>query len=262
MMKARLDEHVQPRAEEATTVRGDKAREDWWAEYGIRHVAIIPDGNRRWAKERSISTENGHSVGLLQVLPNLVDKLCEANVHTVTVWGFSTENWTRETAEVRHLMQISATFLCQQVMELAKKHDAQVHHLGRKDRLFQPVLDALEMAERVTANNRSHVYNVALDYGGQDELLRASTRLARTLAQGGSSEALSVVDFLDTAGQPHPQPDIVVRSSGEHRMSGFMPLQTIYSELFFVEQMFPDMTFDVLCNVAEQFRWRKRRFGS
>jgi undecaprenyl diphosphate synthase len=237
-------------------------REDWFEEYGIRHVAIIPDGNRRWAREHAVTTEIGHSTGLLQVLPSLVDQLCEAGVHTVTLWGFSTENWTREADEVRHLMQICAHFLCHQVMQLAAKHDARVYHLGRKDRLFKPVLEALEMAERTTANNRSHVYNVALDYGGQDELLRASTRMAHVLAEGRQTKELSVVDFLDTAGQPHPQPDIVVRSSGEQRMSGFMPLQTVYSELFFVDAMFPDMTFEILRDVAEKFRWRKRRFGT
>jgi undecaprenyl diphosphate synthase len=236
--------------------------EDWFAEYGIRHVAIIPDGNRRWANLRGVPTEIGHATGLLRVLPELVSKLCEAGVHTVTVWGFSTENWSRETAEVNHLMAISAQFLCNQVMDIARRHDARVHHLGRKDRLFPAVLDALDAAEKATVDNHSHVYNVALDYGGQDELMRASERMARAVQQGNDPAAISLVDFLDTAGQPHSQPDLVIRSSGEHRMSGFLPLQTTYSELFFVEEMFPDFTFGLLRNVAKQFKWRKRRFGA
>jgi undecaprenyl diphosphate synthase len=113
----------------------------------------------------------------------------------------------------------------------------------------------------LTANNDRHVYNVALDYGGQDEVLRAGERLVDAARKNPSNNELRITDFLDTAGQPHPEPDIVLRSSGERRVSGFMPLQTIYSELFFVDELFPDVTFDVLKEVAIQFRWRKRRFG-
>lgn len=240
--------------------RAPRAAVDWFSQYGIRHVAIIPDGNRRWARQRSVPIEVGHTQGLLQVLPNLVHRLCEAGVHTITVWGFSTENWTREAQEVGHLMKISAEFLRHHIMDIAKRHDARVCHLGRKDRIFPEVREALEHVEALTAGNRSHVYNVALDYGGQDELQRASERMARAMQKDATG--VTVADFLDTAGQPYPQPDVVIRSSGEHRLSGFLPLQTVYSELFFVEQNFPDFTFELVRDVAEQFRWRKRRFGS
>jgi undecaprenyl diphosphate synthase len=239
-----------------------EAPSDWYTEYGIRHIAIIPDGNRRWARQRSLPIEVGHANGLLRVLPELVNRLCDAGVHTITVWGFSTENWTRELGEVQHLMKISAEFLRHHIMDVARRNDARVCHLGRKDRLYPEVRVALEAVQAATANNRSHVYNVALDYGGQDELLRATTRMAAALQQGVTAEDATVNDFLDTAGQPHPQPDIVIRSSGEHRLSGFMPLQTVYSELFFVEEMFPEFTFELVRDVAEQFKWRKRRFGS
>jgi undecaprenyl diphosphate synthase len=106
------------------------------------------------------------------------------------------------------------------------------------------------------------VYNVALDYGGQDEVLRAGERMLRAAANNPPGTELRITDFLDTAGQPHPDPDVVIRSSGEQRVSGFLPLQTIYSELFFLDTLFPDMTFELVREVAEQFRWRKRRFGS
>jgi len=236
---------------------------DWYDQYGIRHVALIPDGNRRWAKQRKLPAEIGHTNGLLKVMPDLVNKLCEAGVHTITVWGFSTENWTRDTAEVNHLMKIGAEFLRRHLIDIAQRHDARIFHLGRKDRLFPEVREALADAQEITANNRSHVYNVALDYGGRDELTRAAERLALAKVGVAPAEqaALSLSDFLDTSGQPHPEPDLVIRSSGEYRMSGFLPLQTVYSELFFVEEMFPDLTFDSVRRVAEQFRWRKRRFG-
>jgi undecaprenyl diphosphate synthase len=237
------------------------AVDDWFTHYGIRHVAIIPDGNRRWAREKSVPIEVGHSNGLLQVLPALVNGLCEAGVHTVTVWGFSTENWTREAGEVSYLMRLIAEFLRHHLREIANKHDARICHLGRKDRIFPPVRAELEAVEAETRNNRSHIYNVALDYGGQDELQRASLRMAEAVGAGLAQADASLIDFLDTAGQPHPRPDVVIRSSGEQRTSGFLPLQSAYSELFFVEEMFPEFTFQLIQDVAEQFKWRKRRFG-
>jgi undecaprenyl diphosphate synthase len=243
----------------------DNAATDWHSKYGIRHIAIIPDGNRRWARQRSLPIEVGHANGLLRVLPDLVHQLCDAGVHTITVWGFSTENWTREQEEVKHLMKISAEFLRHHIMDIANRHHARVCHLGRKDRLFPEVREALLAVETATAHHDQHVYNVALDYGGTDEMLRATKKLAQAVQEGQpgkDGEELSVLDFLDTAGQPHPFPDVVVRSSGEHRMSGFLPLQTVYSELFFVEDLFPEFTFELIRDIAEQFRWRKRRFGS
>jgi undecaprenyl diphosphate synthase len=245
----------------ANVMQQPSAVSDWSTQYGIRHIAIIPDGNRRWARERSLPIQVGHATGLLRVLPTLVSRLCDAGVHTITVWGFSTENWTREQEEVAHLMKIGAEFLRKHIMALADRHDARVCHLGRKDRIYPEVREALLEVEAATANYRTHVYNIALDYGGSDEITRATERMAAAIQSGGSN--LDVADFLDTAGQPHPNPDVVVRSSGEHRLSGFLPLQTVYSELFFLEANFPDFTFELLHReVAERFQSRKRRFGT
>lgn len=237
-------------------------RPDWFQAYGIRHIALIPDGNRRWAKERSVPIEVGHAQGLLRVLPMLTHELCDAGVHTLTVWGFSTENWTRELPEVKYLMKMFTSFLRNQMLDIANRHDARVYHLGRRDRLYPEVIEAMEHVERQTANHGSHVLNIALDYGGRDELHRAGLRLLEAKRSAASDTELQLSDFLDTRGQPHPEPDIVIRSSGEQRLSGFLPMQTVYSELFFVEQMFPEFTFETIQKVAEQFRWRKRRFGS
>jgi len=241
---------------------GDERRADWCDTYGIRHIAIIPDGNRRWARQHSVPIAFGHSKGLLEVMPELVCQMSEAGVHTITVWGFSTENWTRQKFEVSHLMAIFADFLMHRLLEIAERYDARVYHIGRKDRLYPEVLAAIDHVERTTANNKTHVYNLALDYGGEDELARAGERMMEASRQGKLSEGGSLSSFLDTTGQPHPDPDIVIRSSGEHRMSGFMPLQAAYAELFFVDEMFPDFTFELLEDVAKQFRSRKRRFGS
>lgn len=235
---------------------------DWMREYGIRHLAIIPDGNRRWARKRSIPIALGHSKGLLEVLPHLVHCLSDAGVHTMTVWGFSTENWNRATAEVEHLMDICAEFLENRLLSIAERHDAQVHHIGRKDRLPLRVRTALARVEEMTSSNERHVYNLALDYGGHDELVRAGQRMLAAAERGIAPSELRIADFLDTSGQPYPDPDLVIRSSGEQRMSGFMPLQTAYSEWFFTKELFPDFTFDTLRTIAESFRDRKRRFGA
>ncbi|HEX7669457.1 MAG TPA: polyprenyl diphosphate synthase [Polyangiaceae bacterium] len=234
---------------------------NWREEYGISHIALIPDGNRRWASEHSLPTELGHTKGLLEVMPALVQKLSDAGVHTLTAWGFSTENWNRETAEVNHLMAICVEFLKNRLLGIAERHGARVVHLGRKDRVPPEVRDALQYVEEATALHESHVYNLAFDYGGRDELTRASVRMLEAQRAGAAESELRLENFLDTRGQPHPEPDLVVRSSGEHRMSGFMPWQTAYSEIFFVERYFPDFDFELIQGIAEQFRARKRRFG-
>lgn len=255
--KQQYNEHM-PTA----TVTGIASTGDWFERYGIRHIAIIPDGNRRWAHNRSAPTLLGHSKGLLEVLPRLIGQLSTAGVHTITVWGFSTENWTREKSEVSYLMSIFVEFIERQALALAERYDAQVRHLGRRDRLFPEVLAAIDNIEEATKNNRSHCWNMALDYGGEDELIRAGQRMlaANTGATGGQDLVIS--DFLDTSGQLYPCPDVLIRSSGEKRMSGFLPLQTTYTELFFVDELFPDFTFELVEDLARQFQARKRRFGS
>jgi undecaprenyl diphosphate synthase len=235
---------------------------DWRSEYGINHLAIIPDGNRRWAKERSLPVELGHAKGLLEVMPDLAHQLSEAGVHTMTVWGFSTENWNRDIGEVNHLMKLCVEFLTHRLLGIAERHGARIVHLGRKDRVSPEVLEALLMVEQATAGNEDHVYNLAFDYGGRDELLRAGERMRAALQSGTAADHCTIEDFLDTRGQPHPEPDLVIRTSGEQRLSGFMPWQAAYSEIFFVDRYFPDMDFAVVEGIAEQFRARKRRFGS
>ena len=235
---------------------------DWSAEYGIHHVALIPDGNRRWAQERSMEATLGHTVGLLTVLPRIIDGLCDRGVHTITAWGFSTENWARVRVEVDHLMAIFAEFLRDQVMELANRHQARLVHIGRRDRLPDSVVTQIDYAVGATKHYDQHVFNMAIDYGGEDELARAAERMLSSVREGHELSGESLRDFLDTAGQPFPNPDVIIRSSGEHRLSGFMPLQSSYSELFFVKEQFPEFNMDLLDSVGQAFNERKRRFGT
>ena len=251
-------EPAETRVGDSMADRGE--REDWYKQYGLRHMAIIPDGNRRWANERSLPANVGHSTGLLKVLASLVRELSQRGVHTMTAWGFSTENWKRQQSEIDHLMNIFAEFFENRMMKLALEYDARVIHLGRKDRLPKSLIDLLHSVESKTAHHKSHVYNVALDYGGEDELMRAAQRMADALVSSPDASR-NIRDYLDTAGQPYPNPDLLVRPSGETRMSGFMPIQTAYSELFFIDRHFPEVDLPLMYEIVEAFAQRKRRFG-
>jgi len=236
------------------------ATTNWCSDYGIRHLAIIPDGNRRWAQDRSQPARFGHEAGFRK-LAELADRAFQRHVHTLTVWCFSAENWRRSSTETTDLMALCDDFVRSDVMPTAARFDARVHHLGRKERLPSDLRASLQLAEDTTAHHRSRTYNIAIDYSGQDELTRAGARLADALSASRAGEH-KLVDFLDNAGQQYIEPDLVIRTSGEQRMSGFMPFQTAYSELFFVRELFPDLTFHHLEAIAEEFKQRRRSFGS
>lgn len=227
---------------------------------GVRHVAIIPDGNRRWAKAQGMPTLHGHTAGLLGVLPKLLRWMSEAGVHTQTFWGFSTENWKRQADEVEYLMEIFGDFLERHILEIADRYGARFYHLGRTDRLPPRVSRLLAHCAEHTVAHRAHVYNFALDYGGEDELNRAAQRFAKH-TRGESESEPALKDFLDTGGQPHPDVDLVIRTSGEQRLSGFLPLQCAYSEFFFVDVPFPEVDEALLSSVLEEYGRRTRRFG-
>lgn len=239
----------------------ERMSDGWSNQVGIRHLAIIPDGNLRWAMQRSVPAIDGHRRGL-DVLNALLDGLCSAGVHTLTIWGVSSESGALEGPDADNLMRIDAAFLRDRLLATANEHGARIHHLGRRDRLSQEVRAALDDVERATADHVAHVYNIALAYGGRDEIVRAGRHFVDGHAAVPAGAKASIADYLDTVGQPHPQPDIVIRTAGERRLSGFLPVQLEYSELFFLDQTFPELTFGALVDVAEQFASRKRRFGA
>lgn len=226
---------------------------NWATDYGIHHLAIIPDGNRRWAQLRGLPQLNGHQVGLLDTLPRLIDELSRDNLHTITVWGFSTENWKRSADEVSYLMEMFKMFLEEKALPLAHRHEARILHLGRCDRFPSFLKQTIDEVERQTSGYTHHVYNVALDYGGMDEIERAAER---AYLKGGR-----VCDHLDTVGQEYEQVDLLVRFS-EQRLSGFMPVQTSYAEIAFVDMLFPDTTMAILEQVGKDYSNRARRFGA
>ena len=219
------------------------------------HIAIIPDGNRRWAKERSLSTFEGHKKGY-QVGIEVARACRQFGIHTLTFWGFSTENWQRSKEEVAYLMRIYEMFIDQHLAE-AKRDGVRIIHLGRKDRLPKRLIEKLKKAEKETVGNTKHIFNLALDYGGRDEIVRA-------INKWHSKEKITedeFAKFLDTAGQPYPYPDLIIRTSGEKRLSGFLPWQGEYAELYFFKKHFPDLTPADIKKAILEYSRRERRFG-
>src|SRR3989344_6119739 len=139
------------------------------------HVAIIPDGNRRWAKERHLPSFEGHRRGF-EATPKIVRAARQLGIHTLTIWAWSTENWNRSPEEIKYLMKMYEWFIGRHLGE-AKKEGARIYHLGRKDRIPKKLKEKLEQAEKETEKNEKYVLNIALDYGGHDEILRAVGRM-------------------------------------------------------------------------------------
>ena len=218
------------------------------------HVAIIPDGNRRWAKERGLPTLQGHKKGF-DVAVELCRKLRSLGVSTVTLWAFSTENWNRTPREVGYLMRLYG-FLADKYLEEALRDGIKITHLGRKDRLPKNLLNKILNLEEKTKHFTKYYINIALDYGGRDEIVRAIKR-----AEGKEVTIENFGDFLDTAGQPFADPDLTIRTSGEFRTSGFMPWQGTYTEYIFEKKYFPELTDEDMEKAVEEFSNRKRRFG-
>ena len=235
----------------------------------LRHVAIIPDGNRRWAKERGLPTLVGHKKGFERAR-ELVRVSREMGIHTMTLWGFSTENWSRAKNEVRYLMKLFHDLIDENLRE-AHKSGARIIHLGRRDRIPGSLLKKIVTAEEETKGYTKHVLNIGLDYGGQDELLRAiakvqelritNNELRKEIGKQGKYPIYKFAEYLDTAGQPYPYVDLMIRTSGEMRTSGLLLWQAAYAEYYVAPENFPDFTAERFGEVIDDFCRRERRFG-
>jgi undecaprenyl diphosphate synthase len=223
-----------------------------------KHIAIIPDGNRRWAKEKGLPKLEGHRRGFEQ-LKKLWKTLREQGVKTLTIWAFSTENWNRDRGEVEYLMKMYTRWMEDNLKE-AIKNEVRIVHLGRRDRLPKTLLKKLDEAAEKTENFDKYYLAIALDYGGHDEIVRAVNR-AKEKLNGRKLTTEEFNKFLDTYLLPDPNPDLVIRTSGEERLSGLLPWQSAYSELMFVKKYLPDFTPADLRACIAEFSRRHRRFG-
>lgn len=232
-----------------------------------RHVVIIPDGNRRWAKENRLEIFRGHERGVGNTL-DLMEELYRLRVPYVTFWGFSTENWRRGAGEVRFLMDLFRAALAR-FRERFLAREVRFHHFGRKDRLPADVAASLDSLKRETEGFSERHFGLALDYGGRDEILRAISRINPLRhppaggAGGGRELEITENEFsklLDTS--DFPDPDLIIRTSGERRTSGLMPWQGAYAELHFSTRLFPDFGVADLREAIADFAARRRRFGT
>jgi undecaprenyl diphosphate synthase len=224
------------------------------------HIAMVLDGNRRWARARGLEPWQGHYQGF-----KAVEKLAEASrklgVHTFTVWAFSTENWDRPQKEIDAIMDIFRHALKEKEKEFHRDRVALVH-LGRKDRLPLDIRRELTRIESETAKYINHnVFNLAVDYGGRDEIVRAVQKIVIDKIPANKIDDKTFEKYLDTHGQPYPNPDLFIRTSGEQRTSGLLPWQMVYSEFYFETAHLPDFTPEKLKEAILDFSRRRRRFG-
>ncbi|OGD91907.1 di-trans,poly-cis-decaprenylcistransferase [Candidatus Curtissbacteria bacterium RIFCSPHIGHO2_02_FULL_42_15] len=222
-----------------------------------KHIVIIPDGNRRWAKKHGLAPVEGHKKGLDTAF-RIVKASKNLGVKVLTLWSFSTENWSRPRTEVHYLMRIYQIFFKKHVKELIAE-GVRFKWLGRRDRVPKTLKTLLEKIEQETAKNKNYILNICLDYGGRDEIVRAVRKImARKIKPAQVTESL-IDQNLDTAGEP--EPDLLIRTSGEKRISGMMPWQTAYTEFYFSKLFFPDFSLAELKKAINDFALRQRRYG-
>jgi len=226
-----------------------------------RHVAVIMDGNGRWASQRGLPRVFGHRKGV-EALRRTVKDAGELGIEVLTVYSFSSENWSRPVDEVADLMGLLKRFIRNDLAELHAS-GVRVRVIGRRDDLDPEIASLLTEAEDLTSANRDLTLVVAFNYGGRQEIAAAARRLARDAAAGRlDPEAIDLDAFgarLDTADLPDP--DLVIRTSGEQRLSNFLPWQAAYAELVFLPVLWPDFDRSWLERALDEFARRERRFG-
>jgi len=224
-----------------------------------KHIAIIPDGNRRWAKEKGLLTFEGHKKGFNQAI-EIGKKARELGIKVLTLWAFSTENWKRTSEEISYLMDLYYQMIEINIQD-ALKEKIRIIHLGRKDRISNKLRLKIMEAEEKTKNFDKYYLAIALDYGGRDEIIRTINKINQSKISIKNFSEEKINQFLDTRDLPYPSPDLVIRTSGEIRTSGFMIWQAAYSEWIFYPKYFPDFTPFDLEKCIEEYKKRKRRFG-
>jgi len=221
------------------------------------HVGIIVDGNRRWAKEKSLPTFTGHKKGAERI-EEIVKYAQELGIRIITIYAFSTENWKRAKEETSYLMKLFETYAINK-MEEANDLGIQIRILGDFQGLPNTLQDTLTKLKILTRSNEKMVVNLALNYGGRDELVRTFRKLflANVTALETSEELINI--NLDTTGLPDP--DMIIRTSGEQRLSNFLPWQATYAELYFPKVHWPDFDKKQFDIALEEFQQRQRRMG-
>ena len=225
------------------------------------HVAIVMDGNGRWAGERGLPRNKGHEAGETALFDTVEGGL-DVGLSWLTVWAFSTENWRRPASEVRFLMNFNESLLVRRSHELDERN-VRIRFIGRRDRIPPHVRRRIREAEELTAGNTQMTLAVALDYGGRDELTRAVRRLVAAARAGEAPRRIderTISAHLDAPDMPDV--DLLIRTAGEHRLSNFLLWQLYYAEVFFTPLRWPDFNRHELFKAIRDYQRRQRRFGA
>lgn len=225
------------------------------------HVAVIMDGNGRWAKKRLMPRTYGHSAGA-KAIEAACENCDEIGIKYLTVYAFSTENWKRSVEEVSTIMNIFRKYLVDSI-ERSNRNNMRVRIIGKREGLPEDIVKKIEDLEKATAGNTGLQFTVAINYGGRDELVRAAKNIARDYKNGIITEADITEDLmsrcLDT--REITDPDLLIRTSGELRTSNFLPWQIAYSEFYFTDCMWPDFDMNELVKAVRYYTGRDRRYG-
>ena len=226
-----------------------------------RHIAIIMDGNGRWANGRGLPRSLGHRAGM-KSLRDIVDTCCDLRIEVLTVYGFSTENWKRPQEEIDYLMNLTIEYLSKELEELCAKN-VRVNPIGILHEFPQPVKDILAKSVERSRNNKGLIFNLALNYGGRIEITEAVRSIAHAVEGGllhaGQVDMQTVTDHLYTAGQP--EPDLLIRTGGDSRLSNFLLWQLAYSEIWLTDLLWPEFRRQHFLNALLDYQRRERRFG-
>lgn len=226
-----------------------------------KHVALILDGNGRWAKKRGLPRSMGHKAGC-ETLERVVEDAAKLGIKYMTVYGFSTENWSRPEDEVGALMQLFR-FYAKRLLAVAAEHGVRVRMIGERSRFAPDLIEAINKLEDETQDNTNMTFIIAVNYGGRDEITRAVRKVMADCESGklAKEEMTEQVfsNYLDTAGIPDP--DLLIRTSGELRLSNYLLWQLAYTELYVTDCLWPDFNNEELLTAIRHYNRRERRFG-
>jgi len=222
--------------------------------HGVKHLALILDGNRRWAKKNGLPAIKGHQEGLV-ALERIVKAAIKRGIKYITAYSFSTENWGRSKTEVGILVKLFG-YAVKKYTDTLDKNGLQLRIIGRLNDFPKSIKSSFDKSIYRLKNNKQGVLTIALSYGGRDEILRA---IRKSKNAKGKIDEKTFSLFLDTADLPDP--DLIIRTGGVRRLSGFLPWQSIYSELYFTKTLWPDFNSRHLDLALRNFKKRKRNFG-
>ena len=227
----------------------------------VSHLAIVMDGNGRWAQQRNLPRREGHAAGV-ETVRRAVRFIADAGIECLTLFSFSTENWQRPSGEVKFLMRLLKHYI---EADLAELHDnnVRVKIIGKRQGLDAQLVKLIEHAEHVTAENTRMRLQIAFNYGSREEIAAAAARLAQRVAQGELDAAGITPELVEAELSTHglPDPDLIIRTSGENRLSNFLLWQSAYSEFYFTDVLWPDFDAATLHAALQAYHQRERRFG-